>query len=292
MVAENEWSAEVSRQWLRQPEFVRGDTGTTVGRRFTITQQGLTVRYGLSAKEELRALVPYLAIDTLFPDQSTDRVAGLGDASVTWRRWITDRQDERAALSLGLTLPTGRPKALTRASFLDDAEAAQLGLPAAGDSRLQLGTGSAAVVAGGEYVDELSDRVTLYSNASITVPLHRNRYGYLTGVTGVVGLGAILAVGDGDLRVGAGVSAYYSASDRFYGEDLVLDDGSVLPGFLVVPNSRRFELAFRPSISHRLGSDGELRLEFTLPLFTEPFARGRKWTGQPTGARLSASWSF
>ena len=80
-------------------------------------------------------------------------------------------------------------------------------------------------------------------------------------------------------------------ADRFFGEGITTPEG-VIDGNLLVPNSRRFEMSLRPSLTYQVGDDVTIGAELSVPVYTQPFAEGDRFISQPTGVLIRARLLF
>jgi len=258
--------------------------------RFSVTRVDAITTFGLSDRTELSLDVPFTRIVRRPTAGGAQATQGLGDVRLSARRLFTQTDGFRLLGSVGVSVPTGQPKALTRASFLDPDEAQRLGVPAGGDTRLQLGTGVVTPTLGLQARQSMGKHFSASANVQTTLPFYPNRFGYRTSpsLSGQIGVGASL--GEGDVALGLQLSGYYTGTDWFFGQDLQTVNG-VLPGTLAVPNSRRFELGLRPSVAVRLG-DVSIAVQGLVPVYTQPFAAGGRWATQPAGAYVESTLEF
>ncbi|MCH7545154.1 MAG: transporter [Planctomycetes bacterium] len=251
---------------VRSPEAAEhGDAEFRVFRTDTIA------RYALTELTEISLAVPYQRI-TLRVDEDDEHhrdetVDGLGDIRLGVRHFLAFEESYQVSLLGGLSLPTGRLNKVTAASYLSHDEAGDLGVTVPRHSHLQLGTGTVDPFLGVEALFRLDEHWMFLGSVNATIPLYENRYDYQTAPSATFTIGPAVKIDDTRLILGLYAETFWSGRDRFDGADVV-GPGGVFDGSLGVPNTGRFEIALRPTLTWGINDNLTLNLTGRIPLYT------------------------
>ena len=221
---------------------------------------------------------------------------GLGDLRLGVKHFLVAEESFQLAGTLGLRLPTGRLNRVTAASYLDHDEAAALGVTVAEHSHLQLGTGTVDPFVGIEALYRIDESWMLFGGVDVTIPFYENRYDYRTSPSITLNGGPAVNIGSKDSQLFLGLfgELFYAGRDRFKGKDIV-GPGGRFDGSFGVPNTGRFELALKPTITWAVSETLTLDLQARIPLYTripEDSERGDVQLTEPIGVSMGLMLRF
>ncbi len=278
---------------VRSPEAAEhGDAEFRVFRIDTIA------RYALTDLTELSLAVPYqritIRVDENDEHHRNETVDGLGDLRVGMRHFVAFEQSYQVSILVGLSLPTGRLNRVTAASYLGHDEAGDLGVIVPPHSHLQLGTGTVDPFLGLDGVFRFDGHWMFLGSVNATIPLYENRYDYRTAPSATFTLGPAVRVGHTRLILGLYAETFWSGRDRFDGADVV-GPGGVFDGSFGVPNTGRFEIALRPTLTWGITDHLTLNVAGRIPLYTrirESADKGDVQLTEDFGLFVGLSYNF
>ena len=238
---------------------------------FRVLRTDLIARYALTDLTELSLAVPYqritLRVDVDDEHHRDESVDGFGDTRLGVRHVLAFEPSYQVALVGGLSLPTGRLNTVPAATYLGHDEARDLGVTVPKHSHLQLGTGTVDPFVGVEALFHIDDHWMLVGSVNATIPLYENRYDYRTAPSATLNVGPAARIHDTRLIFGLFAEASWSGRDQFEGDDIV-GPGGTFDGSFDVPNTGRFELALRPTLTWGISETVTLNVGGRIPMYT------------------------
>ena len=239
---------------------------------FYVQRYELKPRYAWTDRTEVFAVLPYqnlmLRVDNEDQHHRNQTKAGVGDIRLGVKHFFRSQAKEQAALSFGLSLPTGSLSKITAASYLDHEEAAVLGIPVPEHSHLQLGTGTVDPWVGAEMLYRTMGATMYWGGFSAQLPFYDNRYGYRTAPQANLSAGPAWSFGKQGIYLGAFAEVQYAGRDQFHGSDLT-GPGGTFSGRLGVPNTGRIQLSVQPTLTWAATESLTLTVQARLPLWTK-----------------------
>ncbi len=258
----------------------------------------LTARRAVSDRTEVGLAVPLrrvdMTTDTDDEHHRSETLEGLGDLRASVRHFLVAEEEFQLAGTFGISIPTGRIRPLTAASWLDHDEAAALGVEVPEHSHLRLGTGTWDPLLGIEALWFPSDSRWLgWAGLDAVVPVYENRYDYRTSPSVRLVAGPAVRFGGGRAVLGLFAETSWSGRDRFDGA-AVVGPGGTFAGDLAVPNTGRFQVAAAPSLTYALSDEFVLDLRLRIPVHTrirEDATDGDVQLVEPIGIGFTVVWA-
>lgn len=265
---------------------------------FRVLRTDIIARFALTDLTELSLAVPYQRI-TLRVDEDDEHhrdetVDGVGDIRLGVRHFVAFEESYQVSFLGGLSLPTGRLNKVTAASYLGHDEASGLGVTVPRHSHLQLGTGTVDPFVGVEALFRLDEHWIFLGSANATIPLYENRYDYRTAPSVIFSVGPAVRIDDTRLILGFFAETFWSGRDRFDGAD-VIGPGGTFGGSFNVPNTGRFEIALRPTLTWGISESVTLNVAGRIPVYTrirEDSDEGDVQLTEDFGLSVGLSYSF
>jgi hypothetical protein len=238
---------------------------------FTLVQTDFAVHYGLSDTTEISVDVPYkwLSADSDLIDahHRDESLNGFGDVSLRLKHFFITEEKCQVAAIFGVSIPTGEIQNVPTAGFVEHHEEEELGITAPWHSHLRLGTGTFDPILGIEAIYRFDERWLLFASASGNFPFYENRYDYQTGISGIFQAGPAVRIGDSPVVLGVFGEIFWSERDHFDGEDVVGTLGT-FDGSFDVPNTGRFEVSIKPTVTWEMTDNLTLNVQGRFPLYT------------------------
>lgn len=238
---------------------------------FYLFRTDLIGRYATSDRTEISLAVPYkrLSASVTQADEHhrNETAEGLGDMRLALKRYFSHAENFLLSASLGLSLPTGHVNRLTAASYLDHEAADDLGIEIPNHSHLQLGTGTFDPDFGLQALYRLDSGWMWFGGLDFRVPFTENRYDYRTAASGSLDIGPARHIEDTRLTAALFSEWLWAGRDRFDGDDIV-GPGGTAEGTFGVPNTGRFEVSLKPTLTWDLGEGVTLNLQGRVPVYT------------------------
>lgn len=244
---------------------------------FTLVQTNFALHYGVSDVTELSIDVPYkwLSAKSDIEDahHRDESLSGLGDVSLRVKHYFIAVEKWQAAVVCGLSVPTGEVQNVPTAGFVEHHEERRYGIESPHHSHLRLGTGTFDPSIGVEALYRIDERWLVFGSATGNFPLYENRYDYQTGISGLFNLGPAVRLLDAGSGIGGVVlgvfgEVYWSGRDRFDGEDVV-GTRRVFDGSFDVPNTGRFEVSVKPTVTWEVTERVTLNVQGRFPIYTK-----------------------
>lgn len=231
----------------------------------------IIVHYAFRSDTELTVFLPLerrtLRVSVEDEHHRNETFQGLGDLGLGVKHFFYFDRKKQVSGTIGVRLPTGRLHPVTPASYLSHHDAEALGIQIPPHSHLQLGTGTFDPFIGIQGLYRFDTRWIVFGSIDASIPFYKNKYGYRTSPSAIFQFGPAYRLPTRYFIASVFLEVFSSGRDHFEGEDIT-GSGGTFKGTFKVPNTGRFELAFKPGLTWGITRKLTLNVQVRIPFYT------------------------